>query len=347
MAFEVPARLRPRFWRATIPLPLGGLRSGNLKDEVELARIKEDASNLNRQLDKERCARTVRRASHNMSSFLRRWEGTQEWKDNRPITNKGYLHTANIILRWAKTKGDPDAERITIQHVEEFLGQYDGRPTQKYQLRKTFRLMMKQAVRARWRPDNPVDDVRVRRPKTSVQIWTVEEVERYADVALEAGEPSLSAIILTLWEIGQRLTDVIRFEHDEDYFGQAGEFRFRQSKTNQPVAVPVSERLRAILKSTRRVGSPYLFHDAATGRPYADVDRLWHVFNQCRPKGCPLVLRALRHTCVVELARAGCEIPEIVAVTGHTLASAHEILQVYLPRDSRVATNAQRKRGLI
>ncbi len=81
--------------------------------------------------------------------------------------------------------------------------------------------------------------------------------------------------------------------------------------------------------------------------------RLSHVFSEIRDqaeragarKG--LLMRWLRHSCVVQLARAGCEIPEIAAITGHSLRSATNILEKYLPRDSQVARNAQIKRGLI
>ncbi|QYU68592.1 tyrosine-type recombinase/integrase [Leptolyngbya sp. 15MV] len=53
-----------------------------------------------------------------------------------------------------------------------------------------------------------------------------------------------------------------------------------------------------------------------------------------------IVLRATRHTAVVRLSEAGAEIPEIVAVTGHTLASAHTILKHYLTVTERQASNA-------
>lgn len=60
-----------------------------------------------------------------------------------------------------------------------------------------------------------------------------------------------------------------------------------------------------------------------------------------------LKLKWLRHSCVVQLARAGCTVPEIASITGHSISSVEQILQRYLPRDSRVAENAQRKRGLL
>lgn len=88
-------------------------------------------------------------------------------------------------------------------------------------------------------------------------------------------------------------------------------------------------------------------------KPFANVERLSHVFADIRnrfvlpARGRNLVLRGIRHSCVVQLARHGAEVPEIVSVTGHSLSSANEILKVYMPRDSRVAFNAQAKRGLV
>lgn len=63
--------------------------------------------------------------------------------------------------------------------------------------------------------------------------------------------------------------------------------------------------------------------------------------------GRRLVLRQLRHSCIVQLARAGCTVPEIASITGHSIASVGRILSVYLPRDSTVARNAQMKRGIV
>jgi hypothetical protein len=45
----------------------------------------------------------------------------------------------------------------------------------------------------------------------------------------------------------------------------------------------------------------------------------------------------LRDTAVTRLALAGCTIPEIRAITGHTLETVHQILQHYLAMDDRMA----------
>jgi len=52
----------------------------------------------------------------------------------------------------------------------------------------------------------------------------------------------------------------------------------------------------------------------------------------------------LRHTAVVGLQDAGCTIPEIAAITGHTLLSVTQILERYGRRTKKQAENALRKR---
>jgi len=48
----------------------------------------------------------------------------------------------------------------------------------------------------------------------------------------------------------------------------------------------------------------------------------------------------IRGTTVTMLAEAGCTLPEIVSITGHTLRSAQDILDKYLARTSKLAESA-------
>lgn len=57
-----------------------------------------------------------------------------------------------------------------------------------------------------------------------------------------------------------------------------------------------------------------------------------------------LVIKDLRHTAVLRLADAGCDIPFICAVTGHELASAAKILSTYNRHTRRRAVLAFQKR---
>lgn len=346
--FKVPPRLRPTHWLPTMPLPMSGSRTGNLFDEDEVARIRSDAARLYADYLIARGLRRQPTGRRNIDALVRAWQSSQQFKATKAITQKGYTHYAGVIQRWAKSVGDPDPSKITVTDVEQFVGQYDDRPQNRYHLRQVLWIVMKQAVRLGWRPDNPVAEVKVKAPKTRVRLWTGSSVEAYAKAAVAAGQPDVAAIIRLEWEIGQRLTDVILFRHAADYNAEEGCFRFWQSKTGAYVTLRVSAKLMEAIAACRRADSIYLFHDAATGRPFRDVNRLSHVFMACRPVTEPhLQLRALRHTCVVEMGRAGSDVPEIVSVTGHSLASAHAMLQTYMPRDSEMAANAQRRRGLI
>lgn len=108
--------------------------------------------------------------------------------------------------------------------------------------------------------------------------------------------------------------------------------------------------MRALL-ATAGEGQLFLFRNERTGKAYTE-NRLSQSFKWLRVAavkagGRALVLRQLRHSCVVQLARAGCTVPEIASITGHAVGSVHSILSTYLPRDATVARNAQVKRGIV
>ena len=50
--------------------------------------------------------------------------------------------------------------------------------------------------------------------------------------------------------------------------------------------------------------------------------------------------RDLRRTAVTRLAEAGCEVPLIGAITGHSISSANQILETYLVRTHSMAKTA-------
>lgn len=352
--FELPPRLRPSGWSPTTPMPITGARKGDLSDPSEVARIRADAAELYQDYLRDRgMAPDPLKGERSFRRLIAEWRRSQRFKACRPVSQKGYLWLAGQVQAWADAQARrPDPTTMRRADFEGILSAFDDRPGARYHIRKALRLVMDQAVALGWRTDNPVHGIVVGKPATKVSIWEQADVDAYAEAAQRAGQPDIAAIILTEWEIGQRLTDVIRFRRGVEYEPAEGAFRFRQSKTSQYVTIPVSARLRAIVGASGREGSPYLFHDAATGRPFRDQQRLSHAFEAVRAlvmKGGAryLLLRALRHSCVVALARCGCTIPEIASITGHKLSTVTTVLESYLPSDQEVAWNAQRKRGLL
>ena len=53
-----------------------------------------------------------------------------------------------------------------------------------------------------------------------------------------------------------------------------------------------------------------------------------------------LEFRDLRGTAVTLLSEAGCPVPQIVSITGHSLQSAHRILEKYLARTEALSQAA-------
>lgn len=345
--FEVPARLRPSGWSPAIPLPITGERRGDLRDADEIGRIQSDADMLLNRLRAARMGRDVEgnHHPHSIPVLIRSWQSSPAFTNIKPRTQKGYAYHAGLIERWSKVNGHRPAGTITVQAIEAFLKMYDNRPTTRRHVKIVLGMLMKRAKQLKWRADNPLSDMIVGAPESRVTIWEQEDVDRYMAASRWARQPGLAALILTLWETGQRLTDARLARRGAEYID--GVFRFHQSKTGSYVTVPISLKLQTVLEEIKEPDSPYLFIDTANGRPF-DEQRLGHLFASLQAKcgGRKLVLRALRHSCVVQLARSGSGVPEIASITGHAPSSAGVILAKYLPRDSVLAAQAQRRRGL-
>ena len=356
--FQVPARLRPDGWAPAIPLPVNGTRTGDLTCAAEIKAIQRDAAELYGRLTVARSGRAlIADPERSLEALIRAWQASSLWPSNRK-TRIGYIHYAQRIAAWSASQGTIDPATLTRAAIEEFLAHFNDRPSTKKHLHTVLRMVLDQAIAKGWRTDNPSVGIKIKVPKSRAQVWEQADVDTYAAKARGMGRDSIALIILLEWEIGQRLTDVRAFRAGAEYDAAAGVFRFWQSKTDSYVTIEISAALRELL--TRALGDElFLFRDETTGRAYdegqlsrafADVRAAVHA--SAREGGANerprhLLLKWLRHSCVVQLARHGCTPIEIAAVTGHAVASVVQILSVYLPRDNEVAWNAQAKRGLV
>jgi len=346
--FQVPAARRPEGWPATIPLPTSAPRTGVL-DRAEVAAIRRDARALYERLTSAGTAKEPRARPRTIETLLATWQNSPEWRSLRLATQVDYDFVSLRIQAWSLERKHPDPALMTQPAVLSFLSHFSDRPATKARTARVLALVMQQAVALGWRTDNPVRGIRVKVPKSTTSIWEQSDVDQYVAAARQRGLASIALVILLMWEIGQRLTDMRSFRAGAEYDPDRGVFAFHQSKTGAPVIIEVSEGLRTALAQLTEPG--VMFRYEPTGKPYT-ADQLTHAFSLVRDDavaagGRSLLLRQLRHSCVVQLARAGCTVPEISSVTGHTLGSVNSILGTYLPRDSTVARNAQIKRGLL
>lgn len=145
------------------------------------------------------------------------------------------------------------------------------------------------------------------------------------------------AIQLALWT-GQRKGDLLRLSW-QDFDGS--NLRFTQSKTKARVFVPMGP-LAPILSDQRRTGA--ILRNSRGGAWTSDgFNTSWR--KCCEKAGITnLTFHDLRGTAITRMALAGCTVPEIAAVTGHSLKDVEAVLDMhYLGGRAELAASAMRK----
>lgn len=196
-------------------------------------------------------------------------------------------------------------------------------------------------------PVNPCERPgRLYRARRSESVWTdADEAAFYAKAPVHLH----LALKLALWT-GQRQGDLLRLRWAA-YDGT--HIRLRQRKTDMPVHVPVGAPLKAALDAAKskleernqnelRPGT-ILTTERGTAWTESGFRASWR--KGCQKAGVTdLTFHDLRGTAVTRLAKAGCTVPEIATITGHSLKDVATILDShYLSRDIALGESAIRK----
>jgi integrase len=195
------------------------------------------------------------------------------------------------------------------------------------------RTLMAYGMRAGWRPDDPTLGIKLRRMRSSEGhlTWGEVEVEKYRAKHL-LGTVARLALELGL-NVAARRGDayLLGRQHIKD-----GRLVWRPSKTKRSTGKVVSMRILAELQAALAAMPA---SDALTFLPFRSASSFGHAFAKwCSEAGLESVVcddgrtrtfsfHGLRKAACVRLAYAGAELPEIMAVSGHTSLSQ---LQVYL-----------------
>lgn len=168
------------------------------------------------------------------------------------------------------------------------------------------------------------------------KIWTEVDIGLLLSVAPARIE---AATILALWT-GQRQGDLLRLPWSA-YDGK--HIRLRQGKGGRRLKIPVGGPLRSHLNAMQRV-SPLILTNAY-GSPWTGDGFRTSWGRACAKGGITeLTFHDLRGSAVTRLAIAGCTVPEIASITGHSLKDVEDILDKhYLSRDQALAETAIRK----
>ncbi|WP_425456850.1 tyrosine-type recombinase/integrase [Cereibacter sediminicola] len=121
--------------------------------------------------------------------------------------------------------------------------------------------------------------------------------------------------------------------------------RLRQSKTGRHLVIPVAAQLREALEAAKARRKTLTICETSRGQPWTS-DGFKTSFGKAQAAASieGVKLHDLRGTAVTFLAIAGRSVPEIAALTGHSLKDAEAILSKhYLGRDRRLGESAVAK----
>jgi integrase len=181
---------------------------------------------------------------------------------------------------------------------------------------------------------NVLDKVeRVYHSDRADKLWLPEHVAAFNSVA----SSELQTALLLAMHTGQRQGDLRRLPWSA-YDGVR--ISLKQGKGGRLVSVRCTEALRAHLNGIERRGLLILL--TGTGRTWSKryFNQKWDEAYRASKIDAGLHFHDLRGTAVTMLAQAGCTVPEIAAITGHSLKNVTEILEVYLSRTRELADAA-------
>jgi len=268
-----------------------------------------------------------------------------EWKRLAPKTKHNYDQCAAAVKKWA---GDQKPASITKKVIRAwYRTMYDQAPAQANARIRFLRLWMEWLCREGELQSNPAARPGLIGTAPRQQIWTEQQVIAFVSAAEAANQPAAGLAVLLGYHLGQRQGDILRLTWSS-WDGAA--FKIKQRKTGAFIEVPATAVLRTALETAARTGVQILIRKGSAkpgkvGKAFKE-DYFRYLFSEIRAQaGIPsdLQFMDLRRTAVVRLARAGCTVPEIASITGHTLKSVQNILEVYLPRDGHMASAAIHK----
>ena len=186
-------------------------------------------------------------------------------------------------------------------------------------------------------PANPLEKFRrIYSADRSEKVWLPEHI-----TAMEAAStPQLAFAMLLALHTGQRQGDLLRLTWRA--FDGKG-LSLIQSKTRTRVYIPCTAALLTLLRAAKAsAGDNVTILVSPAGRAWSSdgFKKAWRAAFAESAITDDLHFHDLRGTAVTMLAEAGCTVPEICAITGHSLASATRILEAYLSKTKALATAA-------
>jgi integrase len=308
------------------------------------------------------------------------YQDSEDYRDKAPKTRIGYDRCLEILRQWSARAGHPQVATITrrgLRELHKSLRWPEGEPcghAEGCSLDKICRVGRDAPCPIEQLPNanavmrvasillgvaldeglvtvNLAKGLKLPGADGREQVWPDEAIEAFCATAIAMGRRSMALAVRMGADFGQREGDILRM-HRGQRRGDVMQIRPQKTRrrTNRVIEVPILPELAQMLDETPKEHTVYVISEE-TGGPYKP-DNFRHLFAEIRAKaGIDEIAREhgieggllymdLRRTAIVHLGRAGSSVPEIAAVTGHSISRTAAILETYLPRDSNMAAAA-------
>jgi integrase len=278
------------------------------------------------------------RNSGTLSGLIRDFEGTKQWRRLADSTKKEYRR---VLTFWDAEYGSCPNRALEDKAFRADVIKWHDRFSETKAREADNRVTVLARVLSWGAKDGPLKVnvldgfERAYASDRSDIIWLPEHIEAFLAVA----SPEMQIAMMLALHTGQRQGDILRFAWTQ-YDGAA--ITLRQSKakrlgrTAPSIRVPCTRALKATLDGAPRRAAVILA--TKTGRSFKKRYFADQWEETCKAAGiADLHFHDIRGTTVTMLFQAGCNLGEIVSITGHTLRRAQDILDKYLARTSKMA----------
>lgn len=302
-----------------------------------------------------------------LAHAIRLYQESPRWQKLAPKTRKDYGTCLRVIEEWA---GDVDLRALDSAMVQEFYEALmrTGRHARANAIIRVLRLLLSDARRRFSLPANVAEKPGLIGTQPRVRVLSRAEIDALVYWSEVLDMPSIGDAVILAAYTGQRQGDLLRQTWQQVADGR---LRLRQSKRGKLLSLPLAPAVVERLEAARaRLAAwdvptsdltPVLVCELTGKRWVADTFK--HRFAEVREaaardvpsllggdagaEGAPKVLRAtyadLRDTAITRLAEASCTIPQIAAVSGHSLQAVHQVLRHYLATTEEQADEAIRR----
>jgi len=336
------------FWQPPSHLRKAGFKLTRLSGDENAARMQ--AEQLNARLDAWRAgSEPVLKIKQvlTIAQLVSSYKNSFRFQEKSKATQKTYDYSLRLIK---KELGEKIIRSLTASELQNFYRSLRRTPTKAVMVARVMRILLEHARRSDIIPMNPASRPGLSVSAKKAMLWQPEQVQEFVKSADALGYFTIgTAVLLNEW-LGQRKGDIISLRADSYKDGAISK---RQSKTGAEVILPVDiapslkARLEQQVNHNQTInGFSKLLLPSETGGAMSEAS-FASAFATIRAHAKlpdSLLFRALRHTAVTRLAEAGCTLPQIAAITGHSLKTCADIIERYTIFTRKMAEDAFRLR---